>query len=471
MSPLKLLFIALFLWPLTLFSTVFKVNSAEKINAQKIHPGDTILFQNGNWRNQKIILKGKGTEASPIVLKAEEPGKVFLMGDSSLKIDGIWLVVEGFKFNNGYSVKGPVIEFSKASEHCRLTQTSIINFNPPEIKIENHWISIYGIRHRVDNCYFAGKTNIGTTLVVWLSENPNYDQIDHNYFGERPLLGENGGETIRVGNSTWSMYDSFTLVEHNYFERCNGEIEIISNKSCHNTYRFNTFYECQGTLTLRHGNFGEVYGNFFLGNNQPKTGGIRIIGEDHKVYNNYFQDLTGKGFSSAISVTCGVPDSPLNRYFQVKRAQIVANTIANCVESLEIGSGFDAELTLLPLDCTIANNIIQADKTKVKIIENPTNLSFVGNLVSVRLLEMPALEGMAIEKIILQKTTDGMWRPAKESPAIGAFKGEFNFVTEDIDKQARRPPKDVGADQVSQEPVLNKPINESEAHWPFWLKK
>lgn len=470
MSPPKVLFIALFLWPLMLFSTVFKVNSAKKLSAQKFQPGDTILFQNGNWSDQKIILKGKGTEASPIVLRAEEPGKVFLQGDSSLKIDGIWLVVEGFKFNNGYSVDGHVIEFSKASEQCRLTQTSIINFNPPEKKIENHWISIYGNRHRVDNCYFAGKTNIGTTLVVWLSEKPNYTQIDHNYFGERQLLGENGGETIRVGTSTWSMYDSFTLVEHNYFERCNGEIEIISNKSCHNTYRYNTFYECQGTLTLRHGNFAEVYGNFFLGNNQPKTGGIRIIGEDHKVYNNYFQDLTGKGFASAISFTSGVPNSPLNRYFQVKRAQVVANTLVNCAESLEIGSGFDAELTLLPVECTIANNIIQADKTKVKIIDNPTKLSFVGNLVSVRLLEMPALEGMKSEKNILQKSTDGMWRPTKDSPAIGAFKGDFKYVTEDIDKQARRSPKDVGADQVSLEPVLSKPMIPTAAHLPSWLK-
>ena len=81
----KVLFIALFIWPLTLFSTVFKVNSAEKLNAQKLHPGDTIVFQNGNWSDQKIILKGKGTEASPIVLRAEEPGKVFLRGIPLLK--------------------------------------------------------------------------------------------------------------------------------------------------------------------------------------------------------------------------------------------------------------------------------------------------------------------------------------------------------------------------------------------------
>jgi poly(beta-D-mannuronate) lyase len=134
MNHPKVLFIALFIWPLTLFSAVLRVNSAEKLLAQKLHPGDTILFQNGNWSDQKIILKGKGTEANPIVLRAEEPGKVFLQGDSSIKIDGIWLVVEGFKINNGYCVKGPVIEFSKASEHCRLTQTSIINFNPPEKK-------------------------------------------------------------------------------------------------------------------------------------------------------------------------------------------------------------------------------------------------------------------------------------------------------------------------------------------------
>ena len=59
--------------------------------------------------------------------------------------------------------------------------------------------------------------------------------------------------------------------------------EIISNKSCKNTYSDNGFYECKGTLTLRHGNDCLVTGNYFIGNNISQTGGVRIIGENHVV--------------------------------------------------------------------------------------------------------------------------------------------------------------------------------------------
>ena len=109
-----------------------------------------------------------------------------------------------------------------------------------------------------------------------------------------------------------------TLQLDNYFEHCNGETEIISNKSGENIFQYNTFFESEGTLTLRHGNRATVRGNFFFGNDKPNTGGVRIIGEDHKVYNNYFDGLRGTGNRSTITLMNGVSDSPLNRYFQVK---------------------------------------------------------------------------------------------------------------------------------------------------------
>ena len=91
----------------------------------------------------------------------------------------------------------------------------------------------------------------------------NSHRIDHNYFGSRPELGENGGETIRVGTSTYSRTSSKTLIENNIFRGCNGESEIISNKSGDNIYRNNLFIESEGTLTLRHGNNALVENNVF----------------------------------------------------------------------------------------------------------------------------------------------------------------------------------------------------------------
>ena len=93
----------------------------------------------------------------------------------------------------------------------------------------------------------------------------NHHKIDHNYFGPRSILGSNGGETLRIGTSHHSRTNSFTVVENNYFDRCDGELEIISNKSGKNKFLNNTFYESRGTLTMRHGNNNLVEGNVFFG--------------------------------------------------------------------------------------------------------------------------------------------------------------------------------------------------------------
>ena len=210
----------------------------------QVQPGDSIVMKAQVWTNAKIIFQKNGTQQDSIYLVSEIPGKVILSGTSTLRIAGKYLVVDGLYFTNGYSDDGGVIEFRNGSnnaQYCRLTNTAIINYNPSNSSTDYKWISLYGDHNRVDHCYLKGKTHSGTTLVVWLSSTPNYHLIDHNYFAFRPELGVNGGETIRVGTSDWSMYDSYTTVEYNYFEECNGEIEIISNKSCENIYRYNTF--------------------------------------------------------------------------------------------------------------------------------------------------------------------------------------------------------------------------------------
>jgi len=364
-------------------ATEFFVSSAAEITnvMGQAQPGDTLTMTSGIWTDQHIIMIGNGTENNPILLRAETPGYVVLNGTSNLRIAGDYLVVDGLYFKDGYSASGAVIEFRNGglhSHYSRLTNTAIDNYNPASNLTNYKWISLYGQYNRVDHCYFKGKNHNGTTLVVWLDSQPNYHQIDYNYFAYRPELGFNGGETIRIGTSDWSMFDSYTIVENNYFEYCNGEIEIISNKSCNNTFRYNTFYECKGTLTLRHGNFATVESNFFLGNFKSSTGGVRVIGEDHLIYNNYFQDLKGDGLRAALPVMNGVPDSPLNRYFQVKRARILFNTFVNCNETFIIGAGKDSEKTLPPEDCVIANNVVKTTTQMVDHEDTPINLVYEG---------------------------------------------------------------------------------------------
>jgi poly(beta-D-mannuronate) lyase len=361
---------------------VYTIASASELSALKLLPGDKIILKSGTWHNQQLVFKAKGTAELPITLTAEKGGEVKLTGNSTLKIDGDYLVVDGLAFADGYSEKDAVITFSKTSSYCRLTNTSIINYNHPDKTFDYKWVSVFGTHNRVDHCELTGKTHQGTTLVVWLSETPNYAQIDHNYFGPRPDLGVNGGETIRIGTSEWSMYDSYTKVENNIFDRCNGETEIISIKSGHNLISNNLFYECVGTVTFRHGNNSEVANNVFIGNKVKNTGGIRLIGENQKVHDNYLQGLAGTSLRAAISVMNAYENPLANEYFQVKNASVKNNIIADCAEAIAIGSGKDGKRIVPPVNLALQENIIINPTKLITYQDQPINSNISNNEVT-----------------------------------------------------------------------------------------
>ena len=135
--------------------------------------------------NQKLTFKGTGTSLKPIVLIAEKAGLVILKGTSSLSIDGSWLVVDGLNFKNGdLSIsKLNIVNFTAASRNCRLTNTSMVDYNPTDQSIDYRWISLNGKNHRVDHCYIKGKAHLGPTVVIWGANDALNHRIDHNYFG------------------------------------------------------------------------------------------------------------------------------------------------------------------------------------------------------------------------------------------------------------------------------------------------
>ena len=180
--------------------------------------------------------------------------------------------------------------------------------------------------------------------------------MHHNFFGERPRLGQNGGETLRVGDSDTSLMEAKCVVADNWFYRCDGETECISNKSCGNFYERNVFEEVQGTLTLRHGNRCVVRENLFCGNRRKRTGGIRLIGEDHQVLDNHLQDLAGDGFRSAITLVNGQVNAPLNGYAPVKNAVIRGNTLLNCAHNLLLGYNDEEEAQVRPEGIFLSGN-------------------------------------------------------------------------------------------------------------------
>jgi len=455
-------------------STVSQINTA----LASVRPGDTITMANQVWQDADILFKKDGAPGNPITLRAQTPGRVILTGDSRLRMAGSWLVTDGLRFQNGTRTSTP-IEFRQSSSslatNCVLRNTAIVDYSAPGSSTDTKWVSIYGISNCVEYCYFKGKTNSGTTLVVWLLSDQtnlsNHHVIRRNYFGRRPDLGANGGETIRIGDSATSFTWSRTLVEENYFYKCNGETEIISNKSLDNTYRHNTFDSCEGALTLRHGNSCTVEGNWFLGRGLPLTGGVRIIGEDHRVYNNYFADLTGTGYRAALTFMLGVPNSALNEYFQVKRAEVAFNTFVNCRVSMLIGMAHSTlNTTLPPLDCVFANNIVWS--TNAPLIEQrvaPINMTWEANLMFGALLGIPQPAGITLQDPLLGQATDGLWRPAASSPALGTAAGAYPHVVNDVDGQARPEPKDIGCDQASADPILHRPLGPADVG-PDWMR-
>jgi len=445
---------------LSLQAGEYIVSSATEIYAliNSVQPGDTITMRNGLWEDQHIVFHANGTEDLQILLRAETPGFVRLQGSSYLEFSGSWITVDGLLFRNGYCSSGQgVIEFRSSfgrANHCRLTNTVIADYNPSNLSTEYKWVSLYGNHNRVDHCHFEGKRNIGTTLVVWLSssiDRENYHRIDNNYFGPRPKLtvDDNGAETIRIGTSDYSMTDSYTLVEYNVFEECSGETEIISNKSCENIYQNNTFINCEGCLTLRHGNRCTIRGNYFFGNRNGDTGGVRIIGEDHQVYNNYFDGLNGSGYKSALCIVKGVQDSPLNRYSQVKQALVAFNTFVDCRNTFLIGYGTSDDQTLPPEDCIIANNAVQTSYQVVRTGDSegaPVNFFWEGNIFYGSELGISNPGGILWQSPNLQISFDGLYRPSANSPLIGAAVGDYAQIITDVDGQSRSVPFDVGCD-------------------------
>ncbi|WP_233558592.1 polysaccharide lyase 6 family protein [Aquimarina sp. BL5] len=373
------------------FANEIKVATIDEFNTaiQSVKAGDRIILKNGEWKDVKLVVKGQGSSENPIIIEAEESGKVFITGDSSLKMAGNHIIVKGLWFKNGYASGKSVISFrinsKEFANHSRITNCAITYYNPKSKATDYKWVSVWGKNNRVDHNYFAGKTNSGTTLVVWLKGEEhinNNHRIDHNYFGERPSLGFNGGETIRIGTSKNSLLSSRTIVEDNVFEKCNGEVEIISNKSCDNVYRNNLFLESEGVLTLRHGNRCLIESNVFIGNQKPNTGGIRIINAGHVVRNNLMMNLTGDGFRGPIVVMNGVPNSPANRYHQVKDVKIQNNTIINC-SPIQFCAGKDEERSLAPINTVFENNLIFNDNGGdiVTVHDKLDGFKFSGNIL------------------------------------------------------------------------------------------
>jgi poly(beta-D-mannuronate) lyase len=337
--------------------------------SKQFQPGDTIILQNGIWENADLQVFCLATAEKPLVIKAATPGQVIFTGASALSIGGSHIQVSGLVFKQCFKAGKPVIRFrtdqKQLANHCRVTDCVVDDCNPNDRLQETNWIALFGRKNQFDHNRILNKKNLGTTLIVELNDTANQQNkhlIADNYFGPRAKGGSNGAETIRIGTSTFSRTSSQTIVQNNFFDRCNGEVEIISIKSCDNVLSGNTFYECEGGLVLRHGNRNLIENNVFIGNHKPYTGGVRVINAGHTIRNNQFIRLAGFRFRSALTILNGVPNSPINRYDQVKDVRITDNLFMDCA-NMEFCAGKDFERTARPERVTLKGNLILGSKS------------------------------------------------------------------------------------------------------------
>ncbi|BDD00983.1 polysaccharide lyase 6 family protein [Persicobacter psychrovividus] len=392
--------------------------------------GDTIRMAAGVWNDTQIAFKGQGTQANPIVLMAEEKGKTILSGNSSLALAGEYLQVHGLVFKDGYAKGRVAVAFKigdEVAKHCRLSEVVMDHYNPADRFEKTSWVELYGQHNEIDHCYFGGKLNAGVLMAVKLNNvesRQNFHHIHDNYFGFRPKLGSNGGETLRVGVSTYCEMSSNTLIERNLFERCSGEVEVVSIKSSDNIIKDNLFIACEGVLALRHGDRNQVLGNYFLGENLANAGGVRVINGGHTIENNYFQDLAGRRFFGPLPIMNGVPNSLANRYIRAHDVLVKNNKFFNC-PNIELCVGADRERTQTPDHITISDNLFynpagKAVFTKLDDISGFTfnNNAFVNDGSSVK------TKGLVRVKTAYEKNQDGLYASAEFTPKLPVDKNK-----------------------------------------------
>lgn len=408
-------------------------------------PGDEIVLANGVWLDAKINFHGIGTQEHPIILRAETLGSVFLEGKSYLHLGGKHLIVDGLYFRNGYSPKNAVIRYminkDSIANYCRVTNTVIEDFTKPNRLINDRWVEFYGKHNQLDHCYISGKSNDGETLRVFFTGNEhinNHHQIVNNYFGPRPRKGGPRAETIRIGDSKTRVSPSFVNVSNNFFEACNGEVEIISDKTNFNSFKNNIFYKCEGSLVLRHGSYATVDGNIFIGGDESEFyGGIRVVNTGHWITNNYFYKIKGEAFRTPLAIMNGIPMTPLNRYKQVTDVVVAYNTWIDCKSPWQIGIGQNLKSADVlptseirsapPIRSTVANNIIYntlEDETPVINHSTMEGILFKNNIIDNGGKDYSEYDVLQSKAIKMKKINEWLYTP--EDPQNQILKDVFN---------------------------------------------
>ncbi len=438
--------------PLPACAREVAVDGQEALDAAILaaQPGDCLVLADGNYEASTVT--ATGSAEAPIVIRSANPlGAVFYDGQLEVSTSS-YLVFEGLTFATPDTMK--VID----SQYTRFTRCKFA------LTVEDDWFVMFGNlsqHNRVDHCEFGPKQNTpGPFIVVGQEDTMSHDdRFDHNYFHDNGPPAVNEKESIRIG---WSgVYTTMAneIVEHNLFENCDGDPEIVSIKTHQNIVRYNTVRASAGVLSLRHGDGSYLYGNYILGDHKEldctdrdnlpvkcPAGGIRIYGQNHKVFNNYIEGTVGTGYRAPIQIDGG-DGSSSDAHHQVVNVQVVANTLVDNLSGIEIGKNYDSA----PKDSVLAFNLVRAPAgMAIQNFKPGTTMKIVGNLLwaddgsgNVG-LTLSAEQATVVDPGI-EKAGD-VWKLVGGSPAVDAAAGLTDMLAEDIEGQLRSMP-DIGADE------------------------
>ncbi len=438
------------LLPALAFAATTTVGSVSELQTaiNSAAPGDTIVVRNGSYTTTgNLTVNRVGTSSAPIMVVAESVGGVTLAGSGGLRFSSpaAYVTFDGFVFNQAGSINIP-----SGTSHIRISRSVIELAIPAGSDVS--YLNISGDDVEIDHNELRNKSTLGEMLDIAGSGSQVARNlwVHHNYFHDFRSPGGNGAETIRWGLSGLSLSTGNGLCEYNLFVRCNGENELISNKSGGNTYRYNTFVDSPGAqLTLRHGNECVVYGNYFR-----NTAGLRVFGDRHQIFSNYFE-------GNSIGVDMGNGDgnvedgADLTSHDRPEDCVVVFNTFINNSTHYQMGGRTNG---LGALNVTFANNILQGGTKAASISTTaPYTGTWSGNLLwNVPTIgDIPASGYTSVDPK-LAADANGVFHIQSGSPAIGTAVGDFPFATVDQDGQVRDSFKDKGADEFSSGQIVAK---------------
>jgi poly(beta-D-mannuronate) lyase len=299
--------------------------------------GDGIIIADGNYTDWAITLDCSGTEALPITIQTQSKSGVIFTGRTNFVFKGRHIQFSGFVFDHCDHEESP-IELDQA-QHCRIDSCVFQQSGGSKAVVT----ILPGSRENViEQCRFLDIA--GRSVQVRINESisslgiPTGNSIRNNHFQDIPPLGDNGRETIQIGQNqpTFGHIRVGTLVEGNTFLRCNGEAEIISNKCSGNSYLRNTFIDCDGELVMRGGGDCLIEGNRLING----KGGIRLCGVGHEVRDNLIVNSRGTG----IRLLFGMTKDQGGHYQAAGQCLIENNTIINAAgPGILIGDGKDKD--------------------------------------------------------------------------------------------------------------------------------